>query len=272
MPESSRHLFQHTAEPIVVKLGGSLLDLPDLMERLKALAEHLHPAPVLIIAGGGAAANLVRSLDRRFGLTPEQAHWTAIAAMSFNAILLARLNSKLCVVADRTAAESVWTSGRIAVLDAFAFLQSEEVDLDRETGVKTKVVPARCDSGPSHVSRHRVLPGGSMVSCATPPTGAEAVRPPKQARWRLNCGLLPACWEVTSDSIAAWIAAHWRAGELVIAKSCDPVSTCPRTLIANEMLDPFFNNVVQTAAVHWLNLRKSPLSLIPLRDNKPSSP
>ena len=143
-----------------MKLGGSLLDLPDLMDRLKALTEQLMPAPVLLMPGGGVAADLVRALDQRFGQTPEQAHWMAIEAMSFNASLLARLNSKLCVVADRAAADAVWSTDRIAVLDAYAFLQFEEQVPEVESGGRTIVDPMRRDSGPSRVSRHRVHPGG----------------------------------------------------------------------------------------------------------------
>ena len=269
MPESSKHLFQHPAEPVVVKLGGSLLDLPDLMNRLKALTEQLSPAPVLVITGGGVAADLVRTLDQRFGLTPEQAHWTAIAAMSFNASLLERLNVEFRVVTDRLAAEAVWSARQIAVLDALAFLQSEERLLRREISERTTVAVG---SQAASVSRHRVHPGGSAASCATPTTGAEAVEPPGQVRWRLNNNQLPASWDVTSDSIAAWVAARWPASELVIAKSCEAVSPCIGTLIETGMLDPFFRNVVGTAKIQWLNLRKSPLCLIPLNDNTHPSP
>jgi len=263
-----------STDAVVVKLGGSLLDLPDLMDRLKALAEQLLPAPVLLISGGGVAAEFVRSLDQRFGLTSEQAHWTAIAAMSFNASLLERLNSEFRVVTDRADAEAVWSAGRIAVLDALAFLRSQEESRLCETHEGTIVVPARRDSEPSS---------------ASPSTAAEAVKPKGQARWRLNhgiginndCGtttsgglldLLPPSWDVTSDSIAAWIAAQWPLSELVIAKSCDPVSPSIATLIENRMLDPFFRNVPGTVNIQWLNLRKSPLSLIPLNDNNRPSP
>ena len=268
-----------------MKLGGSLLDLPDLMDRLNRLSELLQPAPVLLIPGGGAAANLVRSLDQQFGLTPEKAHWTAIAAMSFNAVLLARLDSRFRVVSDRDAAKAVWSTGRIAVLDVFAFLKAEEQGLEVENRERTPVVPARRDSEPSSASRHRVHPSGSTASCATPSTGAEAVKPPGQARWRLNysirinddygtttsggvLNLLPASWDVTSDSIAAWVAARWPASELVVAKSCDAVSPCSiGTLIESGMLDPFFSTVIGTVKIQWLNLRNSPLNLFPLNDN-----
>ena len=57
----------------VVKLGGSLADiLPDLIPVILEGEEG-----VLIVPGGGAGADAVRSLDP----DPDSAHWMAIAAM-----------------------------------------------------------------------------------------------------------------------------------------------------------------------------------------------
>ena len=238
-----------STDAVVVKLGGSLLDLPDLMDRLKSLAEQLLPAPVLLISGGGVAAEFVRSLDQRFGLTSEQAHWTAIAAMSFNASLLERLNSEFRVVTDRADAEAVWSAGRIAVLDALAFLRSQEESRLCEKGEGT-IVAVR---SANQACVRRSVRGANNDSA-------------------VDFERLPPSWDVTSDSIAAWIAAQWRLSELVIAKSCDPVSPCIATLIENGMLDAFFRSVPRTMKIQWLNLRKSPLSLIPLNDNNRPSP
>jgi aspartokinase-like uncharacterized kinase len=84
--------------PVVLKLGGSLLTIPDLFTRLDAVIQRLHPASVLIVPGGGFAADVIRDLDDRFLLTPEKAHRDAIAAMSHNAALLCRLNRTLKLV------------------------------------------------------------------------------------------------------------------------------------------------------------------------------
>ena len=112
--------------PVVVKLGGSLLTLPDLAERLHAVVKLLHLHKVLIIVGGGEAADEIRRLDERCGLTATQAHWHAIAAMTFNAEIVSRVCGCLPVVSNRIDAEVAWQHHEAVLLDANAFLRTEQ--------------------------------------------------------------------------------------------------------------------------------------------------
>lgn len=102
----------------VVKVGGSLFDLPDLSGRLKAVLRDMTD-PVLIVAGGGPAADVVREYDRIHRLGEEAAHWLALRACSLNAHLLARLLD-LPVVSDVPANEPR------AIVDLLAFAIAEE--------------------------------------------------------------------------------------------------------------------------------------------------
>ena len=77
--------------PIVVKVGGSLFDLPGLGSRLVSWLETLPHSEVLLVAGGGVAADVVRQLDRCHGLGEETSHWLALRALSLTAHLLASL-------------------------------------------------------------------------------------------------------------------------------------------------------------------------------------
>ncbi len=73
---------------IVFKLGGSLLDLPDLALRVRQVIGQRSNSSALIVVGGGAAADAVRDQDRQHNVGDERAHWLAIEAMERNARML----------------------------------------------------------------------------------------------------------------------------------------------------------------------------------------
>lgn len=161
----------------VYKVGGSLLDFPELAVRLLRLFDLDEPLKPLVIVGGGPAADLVRGWDRTHALGEERSHWLALRAMQLNQSLIADLLPNARCVATRAEALEAWSAGAIPILDCVRFLRDEEADL----------------------ARHATL------QQAIPTQGA--LQP------------LPHTWDVTSDSIAAWIAFRWPASELVLLKS-----------------------------------------------------
>ena len=81
-----------------------------------------------------------------------------------------------------------------------------------------------------------------------------------------ECGL-PHSWDVTSDSIAAYVASRLEAQELVLFKSTPLPANTDRTQAADSgLVDGYF---VQAAAtlpiVRWVNLRAVPVTERPLR-------
>lgn len=74
--------------PKVLKVGGSLFDLPDLRERLHSMLAALGTGPLVLFPGGGASANVIREWDRLHRLGEESSHWLAIRSLSLNAHLL----------------------------------------------------------------------------------------------------------------------------------------------------------------------------------------
>jgi aspartokinase-like uncharacterized kinase len=112
----------------VVKVGGSLFDLPDLGPRLQSWLNELFPDDFLLVPGGGPTADIIRDLDRRHGLGEEKAHWLALRALSLNARFLAELLPNTVVMEH----PEEWSAGRLAVragiLDPFAFSCSDEHD------------------------------------------------------------------------------------------------------------------------------------------------
>jgi len=70
---------------------------------------------------------------------------------------------------------------------------------------------------------------------------------------------LPHTWEVTSDSIAGWIAIHWPADELVLLKSTSrPDAGVVDPANDRAAVDTYFHELrSQLPPVGWVNLRSS---------------
>ncbi|MFO0807678.1 MAG: hypothetical protein U0746_03560 [Gemmataceae bacterium] len=124
------------ANPVVVKVGGSLFDLPDLGDRLRAFLaltprlESARGARIVLVPGGGATADAVRALDRTHNLGEATSHWLALRAMALNARFLAKLVDGDIAYGVKHA-RRIWGAGRVAVLDAYKFCRADERDPGR---------------------------------------------------------------------------------------------------------------------------------------------
>ena len=107
----------------VVKVGGSLFDLPHLADHLRQWLSHQNFGEVYLVPGGGSTADVVRRLDHQQGLGEEQAHWLALQALTLNANFFARLLPEFkvspCYHANNEQ-NSLW------IVDAFTFCRSDE--------------------------------------------------------------------------------------------------------------------------------------------------
>ncbi|QDT44547.1 Uridylate kinase [Gimesia alba] len=184
----------------VIKVGGSLFDLPDLCTRLQRVLDHLENATPLIVCGGGTAADLVRDWDRRHHLGESKSHWLAIQAMMLNERLLCALLPDASLVSSPSAAAQVWNAGRTPVLCAYEYLTQT-----------------------------------SSSDFAT----------------------LPESWDVTSDSIAAWITLTWPADELILLKSVEfPSGQSVCELTENGFVDAYLPQLANSLPqLRWCNLR-----------------
>jgi aspartokinase-like uncharacterized kinase len=104
----------------VIKVGGSLLDWPALPGRLTAFLDGRRtskPAERLVlIAGGGPAADLIRTLDRIHGLGDRTAHVLALHALDLTAILLAAIVPGSSAVDRIEALTGAWDAGTVPIL------------------------------------------------------------------------------------------------------------------------------------------------------------
>ncbi len=110
-------------ELVVVKVGGSLFDLPDLGPRLRAWLGRLDAGRVLLVPGGGPTADVVRTFDRLHALGDETSHWLAIRALTVNAHFLQALLPGAIMVRDPHCARE---HRAVCVLDPYPFLQVDE--------------------------------------------------------------------------------------------------------------------------------------------------
>jgi aspartokinase-like uncharacterized kinase len=110
----------------VIKVGGSLLDLPELPARLaNFLADFTRPRAV-VACGGGPTVDLVRAWDRLHAIGEEESHWIAVRALTLNALLLERAVPRLRCVESPREFRRVWREERTPLYDAYRFL----MDLD----------------------------------------------------------------------------------------------------------------------------------------------
>lgn len=119
-----------TGPLFVVKVGGSLLDWPELPHCLTEWLRHRPAGLHLLVAGGGALCDAIRHWDSMVHLGEERAHWLCIDALSISAQFLSQLLGDLPIVdslekARRQHQQKVTT----VVFDPRLFLRIAELEL-----------------------------------------------------------------------------------------------------------------------------------------------
>lgn len=198
----------------VVKLGGSLLELSDLADRLRRWLAAQPPLPTVLLVGGGRLADVVRDYDRLHRLGEEAAHWLAVQTMSLNAALLAAL---LPEVELRSSLESPCpANGPPLICDPYNFLRSAEPSfpgepLGRNWGVTSDSIAARlamiCDADELVLLKSASPPARGSISAAI--SGGYI-----DAGFAQTCRALPRirCVNFRDD--------HFAESEMVVGLSC----------------------------------------------------
>jgi len=112
--------------PVIVKVGGSLLDWPELSNRLQRYLATFPGANILLIPGGGPTADVIRQFDLCHCLGEEDSHWLALRSLALNARVLQRLLPGSQVVDGLNAARSCWRRGATPILDMYCFTRGDE--------------------------------------------------------------------------------------------------------------------------------------------------
>ncbi len=122
----------------VVKLGGSLLDWDETVDRLENRLRLADDERVVMIVGGGKTVDRIRAIDRTLRLGEERSHRSALQALDKTARFFAeRLNSSRTgrfrseIATDLAALESIWTIGSIPILQPRPVLNAAEASGER---------------------------------------------------------------------------------------------------------------------------------------------
>jgi aspartokinase-like uncharacterized kinase len=181
--------------PVVLKVGGSLLDWPELPGRLEVLLDACRDAgqrPV-VVAGGGGAAEFVRRLDRTFALGDSAAHCLALRALDLTAHALAALVPGLgLVVAEEPAALGpLWERGRIPIFAPRRFL--DEID-----ACSTDALPFSWDVTSDTIAARLAVYLGAAELVLLKSTG---LPPATDRRAAARLGLVDPCFPEASRSL-----------------------------------------------------------------------
>jgi aspartokinase-like uncharacterized kinase len=161
---------------LVVKIGGSLHDSPNLARWIDALKRWPHR--LTLVSGGGPFADAVRAAQPKLRYSDDAAHAMAVLAMEQYALALSSLHG-LDLAKTREEIDAIHAERRIALWRA-----------------STMVGAAR-----------DIAPG----------------------------------WDVTSDSLAAWLARECGADALLLVKSADiGADSALETLASAGIVDPAF--------------------------------
>jgi len=113
----------------VVKVGGSLFDLPDFPDRLRAWLARQSAAHQVLVAGGGGLVDQVRRWHAVEPLDEVAAHWMCIDLLTVTAhLLLARLPEFQLIEDDRLLCQRVGEPGA-TLFGPAAWLRSAEPGL-----------------------------------------------------------------------------------------------------------------------------------------------
>ena len=200
----------------VVKVGGSLFDLPDLPERLRKWLAVQETAQNVLIAGGGRFVDTLRQLNDSRPMNDETSHWLAIDLMDVAAHVLAAWMPDLPLLQDFSelspniwnTAESLSRAKPLIPKDLTRAKPATQKDLqtcEHGTRILQTETVKTCEHGTRmSQSETRILAPGNFLREVEP-----GLPGPK----------LPVGWDVTSDSIAARVAVLFDVAELVLLKS-----------------------------------------------------
>lgn len=113
----------------IVKVGGSLLSLPDLAARLQHWLSQQPEARNVLLAGGGLLADAIRTWDERFQLGEETSHWLCVDLLDVMAGTLHQILKKQGIVCQLSNSLEQLSAAPLLVFAPAQFLREQESGL-----------------------------------------------------------------------------------------------------------------------------------------------
>ena len=111
---------------VLFKVGGSLLDWPGFPQRLQALIDQHSGEGLVLIVGGGRAADIVRDFDTVHHIGESRSHGLALHALDFTSRLLATLIPRSQVVESLVEIPNVLSADQIPIFAPRRFLELDD--------------------------------------------------------------------------------------------------------------------------------------------------
>ena len=136
-----------TTPTVVVKVGGSLLGWEEFPARLRDYLDRLGSERIVIVVGGGRAADFIRELDSVHAIGEKRSHGLALRALDLTAHVVAALVPGLAVVERSDELPGAWECGVVPVLSPRWFVENVDrhstAPLPESWAVTTDSIAAR---------------------------------------------------------------------------------------------------------------------------------
>ena len=115
----------------IVKVGGSLLEAPDLVQRLRRWLQWQPAATSVLLAGGGCLAEQIRRWDELFSLGQQTSHWLCVDLLDVTARMLNAMLPEALYCREHQALRPMSDLGtdRLIVFAPARFLREDESDV-----------------------------------------------------------------------------------------------------------------------------------------------
>jgi aspartokinase-like uncharacterized kinase len=157
--------------PVVIKVGGSLLDRPGFPARLAAFLGSSSEEPALLVVGGGPVADALRTLDSALGIGEKRSHALALRALDLTAGVVTAVVPGLVVIERPEGMAEARAAGLTPVLAPRWFM--ENVDRHAPDPLP-ETWETTTDSIAARVARHVGADGLVLLKSTAP--GADLTR------------------------------------------------------------------------------------------------